>query len=1098
MAIHINNTSRREELSQLSSLQREIDIALQDPNLDPALKQSIIDDLALTQSTIQADQMSNTDARRYTLGVYTGIKDKLNGGQGYSAAMVGGATKNMFGRYSRPETDWMANETLRRSGQHPTQSSSGTTYFPASSEQSRSAKIIHLFNPPTSEQSYEIAGAKKDKATSVKAFASYLTTQLTNARTILADPNNSLQGWDYANNSKIDTWLELLRSVGTGTDDDLNTQILKMGEIVNSIKNDAIKDEFENSFKSWLAGFDESEERVRAEEAATAASSVTIHGKTMSIQNHPNEAIQKIIRDNGWKAAYDKDSDSYYIIKTNADGTMSLVESDEYVELDPTKIGTYQHGLITDALGKMYFGDLTDQSFIDQIGQERFGQLATKIKQAHKNHWKIQDFSSMNLGIGVDFSDYLSDPSGERAIIFYDPRVPGSEDFPLWLDYDSIFKDHPDWIDRFKYNGYADVDTSGNSTDNQYIISQGGNTEFTMPTDVPELDSNYAYTYFSGNRDGNGDINNSRGGTDYTISTFFNVATPEDIIDRLKKHVAYNLLIYNGSTRSDWAKEQIRQLTGGKAFEEVEVDGQKIKVGSLLIKQLATDGHMAPILVSIIKTTDDPEVRQRAIQELQKIQDAKPKVQVGQDGMEVVYAKNNPQVVTDPMKALGVNTGIAPSDAALMRLKPGFSGYNSNKNRTRTFTDDEKAALRWMLTSAALDLSSMFTGGYVAGALGLGSMVSDIVADTKMGLPTRNIVGNASTNLGWALLGMAPLVGNAAKSAKVAKIGTQIGKWATRLGVGYGAIAELLGAPETASIIEKWCTAPNTMTVEDYRMLASTLRSVTGMASAGKGHRTLRKTDVVDIDPKKHVVVTDQDGNVTTKAVSEADFDEMTSSNKFWPWKRIADKKQKTQAKLGEGVTAHRTPTMSYGLHTSDLHTVNQQAAIDRALWVTQKQKTGATTWVGQKWQGFRNAGLPEPTVPYKSQEQPDIYWFQTKGRRPAATATTSTATSNKGKQVKFTDVKTHKVNDNVSYTIFKVNQADFNQVKTGGVENVLKKNAEALPNPEAFGLPAGAQAVYDPVKKVVVYTDPTLALPAPSTNKSGGKLKRLNAYISK
>jgi hypothetical protein len=190
----------------------------------------------------------------------------------------------------------------------------------------------------------------------------------------------------------------------------------------------------------------------------------------------------------------------------------------------------------------------------------------------------------MNLGIGVDFSDYLTDPSGERAVIFYDPRVPGSEDFPLWLDYDAIFKDHPDWRERFKYNGYADVDTSGNSTDNQYITSKGGNTEFTMPTDVPELDNNYAYTYFSGNKDKNGDINNSRGGTDYTISTFFNVATPEDIIDRLKKYVAYNLLIYTGSTRSDWAREQIRQLTGGKAFEEVEVDGQKIKVGTLLIK----------------------------------------------------------------------------------------------------------------------------------------------------------------------------------------------------------------------------------------------------------------------------------------------------------------------------------------------------------------------------------------------------------------------------------------------------------------------------------------------------------------------------------
>jgi hypothetical protein len=29
--------------------------------------------------------------------------------------------------------------------------------------------------------------------------------------------------------------------------------------------------------------------------------------------------------------------------------------------------------------------------------------------------------------------------------------------------------------------------------------------------------------------------------------------------------------------------------------------------------------------------------------------------------------------------------------------------------------------------------------------------------------------------------------------------------------------------------------------------------------------------------------------------------------------------------------------------------------------------------------------------------------------------------------------------------------------VKTGGVENVLKKNADAITNPEAFGLPAGA-----------------------------------------
>ena len=88
-----------------------------------------------------------------------------------------------------------------------------------------------------------------------------------------------------------------------------------------------------------------------------------------------------------------------------------------------------------------------------------------------------------------------------------------------------------------------------------------------------------------------------------------------------------------------------------------------------------------------------------------------------------------------------------------------------------------------MLTSAALDISSMFTGGYAAGILGLGSMGADIRADYKMGLPGRNIAGNAFNNLGWALIGAVPVAGNLSKSAKVAKIGSRIGKWVSRIGI---------------------------------------------------------------------------------------------------------------------------------------------------------------------------------------------------------------------------------------------------------------------------------------------------------------------------
>lgn len=1089
MAIVINNANKKEELAQLKQLQTEIDILLSDPNLDPAIKEQVVADISLTQSTIQADNMTSRDARQYTLGVYKGILEKLSGNQGYSESMVGGATKNIFGSYSNAEKEWMANETLKRSAQSAnTVGSRAVVYDPISA----SPKTIHIFDPTGVDQEYRIAGTKKDKAASIKAFASYLTNVLEQARTVLSDSNNSYQGWDKANNNKIDEWVNTLSTVGTGSEEDLNTQILSMGKMVNSIKNPNIQEVFEGYFGTWLEGFSESDARIAAEQAEKEANTITINGKNMIVKTHPNDVIKDILDNHGWKTAYDKDSDSYYVYGTDSDGTLILIQSKEYVELDPTKEGVYQHGLIVGEDGKLYFGNLTEQSFIDEIGRERFGQIAAKIKQAHKNHWPIQDLSSMNLGIGVDFSDYLADLEGEnRAIIFADPRVAGTEDFPLWIDYDTIFKQYPDWKTRFKYNGYADVDVSGESTANQYLKSKGVVEELNIPTDIPELNNEYAYTYFIGNKNRNGDINGSKSWFDYTISTFYNVSTPEEMVDKLKKHIAYNLLIYEGSTRSDWAKEQISLLTDGKAFEEVEIDGKKVKIGTMLMKQLYNDGHMEPILISIIKSTDDPEVRQRAIQELKALQERKASIQKGQDGLSIDY------VTKDPMSALGVSG--TPSNPAINKLRMlSLQGYDVKKQRTKGFTDDEKAALWWMLGSAALDISSMFTGGYAAGGLGLGSMVTDIIADTKMGLPARNVAGNALNNFGWAAIGMVPLVGNLSKSAKVAKIGTNIGKLMSRIGIGYGALAELLGAKESAALLEKWCTAPNTMTVEDYRHLAMTLRTATGIASGAKGHRTLRKTDVVDVDPRKHVVITDNEGNVTTKAVSQADFDKATSSDYFWRfWKRRPDMKAKTQSMVGEGNTAHTTPTLQYGIHTSDLHTVNQQAAIDRALWVTQKQKTGATTWVGKKWQKFRNAGLPDPTVPYESQQAPDIYWFQGKRQGATASATTSISAPSTKQKVEFQKVSSHQVTNGPKYTMFKVKASDFDGIKTEGITNVVSKDAQILTNPEAFGLPKGSKAIFDPVKKTVIYADPLPALPQPSTNKQGGKLTRLNNYLT-
>jgi hypothetical protein len=66
---------------------------------------------------------------------------------------------------------------------------------------------------------------------------------------------------------------------------------------------------------------------------------------------------------------------------------------------------------------------------------------------------------------------------------------------------------------------------------------------------------------------------------------------------------------------------------------------------------------------------------------------------------------------------------------------------------------------------------------------------------------------------------------------------------------------------------------------------------------------------------------------------------------------------------------------------------------------------------------------------------------------------------------------------------MFKVKASDFDGIKTEGISNVISKNAQPITNPEAFGLPAGTSAIYDPVRKTVIYTE-SLPTPPPSTNK--------------
>lgn len=342
MAIVINNANKKGELTQLKQLQTEIDTLLQNPNLDPAIRDQVLADISLTQNTIQADNMTNRDARQYTLGVYKGILEKLSGNQGYSESMVGGATRNIFGAYSNAEKEWMANETLKRSAQNAsTGGSRAVVYDPISVN----PKTIHIFDPAGVDQEYRIAGTKKDKVSSIKAFASYLTDVLQQARTILSDSNNSYQGWDRANNHRIDEWINTLSTVGTGSEEQLNTQILSMGKMVNALKNSNIQDVFEDYFGSWLEGFSESE--TSRPEGTGPGSSGNV---PVEYQKYPTLISKGLY--------YIKDQNGKYRAYKDAEGTQ-YADQNGYVNTDFTS-DTYGQGWLIGPDGEVVLANFAD------------------------------------------------------------------------------------------------------------------------------------------------------------------------------------------------------------------------------------------------------------------------------------------------------------------------------------------------------------------------------------------------------------------------------------------------------------------------------------------------------------------------------------------------------------------------------------------------------------------------------------------------------------------------------------------------------------------------------------------------------------------
>lgn len=878
MAIIINNTTKREELSQLQALQLEIDNLLQDPNIDESIKAQVRQDIALTQDTIHADKMSNRDARHYVLGVYNGIKKKLTGEPGYSESLVGGATKNMFGQYSPAETAWMSNETLRRSAQAY---GVGSTTKPIQYDPvSGPASTIHSFNPAEVSQVYRIAGSTPNQAQAIRDFAQYLTTALTGARNVLLNGNASLQDWKQEHTVEmVNEWLNKLRSVGSGSKEQLDQQILDMGQIVTQLQNSNIQNTFESYFTPWLEGFSETTGKTgTGAGTGTGGRTFTVNGATQQHTPYPDTIIEDLIVKNGWYVKKGEDGNYYAYDKNNGIKALaSIIGVNPYAD-------SYQRGVFTDNTGRIYAGSLTpdpsgvNDDFVRQLAAAGID-WETAVRNAHTSHYgPIVNGAAQGLGRYVDMSRFYRGSEGLRY------QLPDDEkDDPLWWDLFPLGKDN------FVFEGNADVTAAGSATGDQYLQQVGDATQYI--TDVEDFDESYAQSHFGGSGDDSGDINLKGLSRDPLFSESLN-HQPGKLGEAITAFAYYQLLwthLDNLQKQEGLSQEEIQELEDGKievfaALQELCPDykrevtakgGTTGQFGNIMWQQILNSPHIRPILKSIVSNPQMQSIRSTVLQMLEHSTPTKNKqggILKAQPGNSLDYLNTDK---TSPV------------------VRAARKEYYGDNVPYHALSEDEQLGIRLLMFSSLVDLSDIALGGsghkfgrFFGPAAAVTSAALDGAAAGKLGMDqkTKNWLMTAdAVNAGLSIV---PFIQKIPKIKRLeyARAAARVTKGLQWLGVGLGAALTGMNAgPATEGITKLLNGQAHLMTEDDWSAiigfttgLAGTIKGISGVKYQNKS-RPITKSDSkvwVDavVDGKRQAVQVDKskvDG-IDTKVLETA------------------------------------------------------------------------------------------------------------------------------------------------------------------------------------------------------------------------------------
>ena len=874
----------------------------------------------------------------------------------------------------------------------------------------------------------------------------------------------------------VNEWLNKLRSVGIGSKEQLNQQILDMGQIVTQLQNSNVQSAFEQYFAPWLEGFSETTDKPAA---STVGRSFTINGTTAQHTAYPDSIIEDLIVKKGWYVQKGEDGNYYAYDKSGTPQALgSIIGINPYAD-------SYQRGVFTDSTGRIYAGSLTpdhsgaNDEFIKQLVAAGID-WESAVKNAHTSHYgSIVDGRSQGLGRYVDMSRFYRGPEGLRY------QLPDDEkNDPLWWDVFSLGKDN------FVFEGNADVTAFGSAAGDQYLQQAGDASSYIK--DVDNFDEEYAQSYFGGSGDDSGDINLEGWAKDPTFTSALKYE-PGKLSDTIITF-AYCQLLWshlNKLQKQDGlGDDEMQELEDAKmeAFltlqkicpeytkEVTAKGGESGQLGNILWHQILKSEHIKPILKRLISDPKMQVIRGTVLEMFEKLDvptNKKGGILKAQPGSSLEYLNNS------------------KSSPVVRAARKQHYGDNVPYH---ALSEDEKLGLRLLMYSSLVDLSDIALGGSghkvgrVYGPVAaITSSALDGVAASKLHMDQKSKNRLLAMDLVNAGLSTVPFIQRFPKIKRLewARAAERIVKGLQWLGIGLGAALTGMNAgPATEGITKLLNGQAHLMTVDDWTAIASFTTGLAGTFKGVSGIKYQNKSRPITESDSKVWVDAVVNGKRQAVQVDKSKVDNIDTRIFETSATRKAKAQEALQSELPEGSTLYHPWWKRGKVNTKPVLEITPENMSDMAR---RQNQTGI----------FRQSiATPFPyaggsTARFTMESAP--YFGPWKGFNLTPIEVNAKFFSKEGKYIHVLEVA---AND------FKKAQKQFTSGK--GTDIGGAKMAELGVTGYADDAAAYMAKSKDGISDIIIVvkptktTNPTPVPQAPSSDRKGGRLKRLNQYLNK